>query len=174
VKVIRIISIYLLICNLAIVYGQTGEGKINVIRERFQIINQYESYETKKLINEQFLKQMTDGGGELTGYFKDGEISKIVERVGISFCIRIFEYYFWDGKLIFVYELEIDPLYNDSTGTLDWNNQKIVFEGRYYFDNDKLIESKIIGQKRLPDDIRLNKEKIFLAEAIRNRDLLLQ
>ena len=104
--------IFLLTINLSVAFGQTKEDKIIDIREKFQIINQDSSYKTRKIINEQLLKQMTDGGVELTGYLKDGKIYKIIERVEISYCMRTFEYYFWDRQLIFIYEQELDPLLN--------------------------------------------------------------
>ena len=127
---------------------------------------------TKTLTNEQFLGHMTEGGGELTGYFKTGQIKKIVERIGLSYCVRTFEYYFWDGQLIFVYAKEEDFPYIDSTGTLDYTKLELAFEGRYYFDNGKIIETKMTGQKRVADDKETDIEKELLATAKQNVDSL--
>ena len=73
------ILIFFLTISLSVAFGQAKEDKIIDIREKFQIINQDSLYKTKKLINEQFLEKMTDGGGELTGYLKEGKICKIIE-----------------------------------------------------------------------------------------------
>ena len=153
-------------------FGQTKEEKIKSVREKFQIINSDTTYQTKTLTNEQFLEQMTDGGGELTGYFKNGQIKKIIELVGVSYCVRTFEYYFWDGELIFVYEKEEDFPYIDSIGALDFSKLELAFEGRYYFDSGVIIEVKTTGQKRIPDDDGIDTGKKFLATAKENIQLL--
>ena len=166
------ILIFFLTISLSVAFGQVKEDKIIDIRKKFQIINQDSSYKTKNLINEQFLEQMTDGGGELTGYLKDGKICKIIERIGISYCVRTFEYYFWDRQLIFVYEQELDPLFNNSTATFDWTRTSLAFEGHYYFDKGKLIETVMTGKKRIADDLDIDKEKKFTTEANRICNLL--
>jgi len=158
--------------NLVHAFGQTKEEKINDIREKFQKINQDTVYIVKTLNNEQFLDKMTDGGGSLIGYYKGEKIYKIIERVGVSYCVRTFEYYFWEDQLIFVYESELDPLYNESKASFDWGNVNIVFEGRYYFDKGKLIEIKVVGKKRIVDDQEENKERILSTDAKRNIALL--
>jgi hypothetical protein len=165
------ILVLILTINLSTAFGQTKDEKIKSIREKFQKINQDTSYRTKTLENEEFLDHMTDGGGDLTGYLKDKKIFKIFERVGVSYCVRTFEYYFWDEKLIFIYEKELDFKMNDSTG-FDYEKQTLAFEGRYYFDNGKLIETKTTGAKAIEYDKDENKEKILLADAKRNADLL--
>jgi len=147
-----IVSLLLTLGILTTSLGQTKNDKVRNIRDKFRTINSEAGYLTKMLTNEQFLEHMTDGGGHLTGYFKNGQIKKIIEWIGLSYCVRTFEYYFWDGQLIFVYEKEEDFPYIEATGSLDHTKLELAFEGRYYFDNGKLIETKVTGKKRIPDD----------------------
>ena len=167
-----VISALLVVGLLTTVFGQTEDSKIRQIRDKFRIINTETGYQTKTLTNEQFLENMTDNGGELTGYFKKGQIMKITERVGISYCIRTFDYYFWSGELIFVYEKEEDFPYVDSTASFDYTTLELAFEGRYYFDKGKLIDTKLTGKKRIPDDREIDFEQELLVEAKHNIRLL--
>lgn len=167
-----IISVILLLAILTIVQGQTKDGTTKDIGEKFHRINSDSGYLIKTLENEQFLEHVTDGGGTLTGYFKNGQIKKITERIGLSSCIKTFEFYFWDGELIFVYEKEEDFPYIEAKGLLDYTKLKLVFEGRYYFNNGKLIETKIKGKKRIVDDTGTDMAKELLLIAKQNIDAL--
>jgi hypothetical protein len=120
---------------------------------------------------------MTDGGGQLTGYFKGEDIYKIHEQVGLSYCILTTEYYYWDKQLIFVFEKEDDFIYVDSLATLDYSKTKTSFEGRYYFNNGQLISTKTKGQKRINDNIRFdsqNKSGQLITSGQKNIDLLIK
>lgn len=167
-----IVSVMLLLAILTTAQGQTKDATVRDIGEKFRRINSDSGYLIKTLENEQFLEHMTDGGGILTGYFKNGQIKKITERVGLSYCIKTFEFYFWDGQLIFVYEKEEDFPYIEATGSLDLTKLELAFEGRYYFDNGKLIETKMKGKKRIADDIGTDIAKELLAIAKQNMDAL--
>ena len=48
------------------------------VQEEVQLIDNEKDYQIKTLNNEQFLDHMTDGGGQLVGYFKNEKISKII------------------------------------------------------------------------------------------------
>ena len=50
------------------------------------------NFTIKTLENEEFMDHATDGGGSLTGYFKSGELRKIVSWVGLSSCYTINTY----------------------------------------------------------------------------------
>jgi hypothetical protein len=142
-----IVIILTVLFSSSFLFGQT-HARVNSVRQWVEKINNDTLYTVKKLENEQWMEQMTDGGGELTGYFKDGQLVKIVEWVGLSSCISIYEYYFHNNSLIFVYGEEKDFKYNDSTATFDANKQTVAMECRYYFDNDKLIRAQFIGSPR--------------------------
>jgi len=119
--------------------AQSTEDKVKNIREIFNRINATKQLSTKKLENEEYLDHMTDGGGELTGYYKDDTLYKIIDWVGISSGVIKDEYYFSEGKLVFVYEAQDRFVYNDSLKERDYSKQRTVFEGRYYFYNSRLI-----------------------------------
>jgi len=154
-----------------LLFGQSDE-RIKVIRKLVEQINTDSVYHTKKLDNEYFVtikNEAADGGQELTGYYKNGEIKKIIYSVGISVCMRTFQYYFANNQLIFVFEKEEDnPEVKDSSGQFigfDYSKPEPAFEGRYYFDKGKLIEIKVKGKKRMSNDANGNKEKVFIDDS---------
>ena len=85
-------------------FAQTKNEQIKLIRKKFEIVNRDTTLRKVNLENEEFLTNMTDGGGELTGFYKNKEIKKIYEWIGLSNGISIKEFYFESGQLIFVYE----------------------------------------------------------------------
>jgi hypothetical protein len=158
----------------ASVTGQNVNEKIRLIKSRFTSINQTSDYQVVSLSHEDFLENMTDGGGQLQGYFRKDEIQKIFESVGLSYCMQTKEYYFWDNKLIFVYEKEVS-FKMDSLGTLDHSKVGPVFEGRYYFSDDKLISTQTKGRKLMDDSVALDSQtkEVQLLERARERIKLL-
>ena len=144
------------------------------IQEEVQLIDNEKDYQIKTLNNEQFLGHMTDGGGQLIGYFKNGKISKIIERLGLSYGVKTYEYYFLNEKLILVSEKEEDFPDTNNTGTLDYTKVELAFEGHYYFNEEKLITAEITGKKRFPEDAGINLELLFLKRAKENIGLLLK
>jgi hypothetical protein len=131
-------------------FGQTND-RVGSIRKTVDQINTDTAYKKKILVNEQWMEQMTDEGGALTGYFKNGQLLKIIEYVGLSSCTSIYEYYLQDTTLIFVYGQEKVFKYNESLNTFDPNIQTVAMECRFYFDKGKLIKSKVSGQPRCSD-----------------------
>ncbi len=132
--------------------GQTKADKLLTIRKTFQKINNDTSLRTRTIDDaEEFLGHATDGGGQLVGYFHKDSICKIFATVGLSYGSITDEYYFNNERLIFVYETEKDFPEADSLGGLDYNKLDLVFEGRYYFDNDKLIDKITKGKRRFAD-----------------------
>jgi hypothetical protein len=131
----------------AITVAQTDSSKIQTIRKNVEKINKDTSYIVKTFDNEQFLNlnQMPDGGGDLRGYFKNGQLVKIIERIGFSSCVNTTEYYVQDDKLIFVYIQGREFLYVDSLATFDGSKQNVTMECRYYFQNGKLLKSILNG-----------------------------
>ena len=92
---------------------------------------------------------MTDGGGELTGFYENKEIKKIYEWIGLSNGISIKEFYFDKGQLIFVYEKFNSFVFDDKKDEFDLTKIKTIFEGRYYFNNEKLFSKSTKGNKAL-------------------------
>ncbi|WP_018343677.1 hypothetical protein [Cytophaga aurantiaca] len=136
---------YVLYCSGT--FAQT-DNVVNSIRKAVEQINADKSLTTKTLDNEQFLEQTTDRGGQLTGYFKNGILVKIVERIGLSSCVDINEYYIQDNKLIFVYAQGKEFKYIDSSATFNSSFQTVTMECRFYFQEDKLLKSVLSGSTR--------------------------
>ena len=144
--------------------GQSKTDKLIDIRKTFQKINNDTSLKKKTIDDaEKFLGHATDGGGELIGYFHKDSLCKIFATVGLSYGSISDEYYFRNGKLIFVYEVEKDFPETDSLGGLDFNKLDLVFEGRYYFDNDKMIDKITKGKRRFED--RQDNAALFITDA---------
>lgn len=145
---------------------------INDIQKKVRLIDIENNYQIKTLKNEQFLGQMTDGGGELIGYFKDGEIKKIKEILGLSYGVKTYEYYFSNEQLILVYEKDENFPYDDKIQSLDQTKLKLAFEGHYYFKNEKLINKQTTGIKRFSEGDNINMEEFFLKVVKENINLL--
>src|ERR1043166_6447826 len=119
------------------------------------------------------MPQMTDGGGELIGYFNKDEIQKITKSIVLSYGIETFDYYFLKRNLLFIYETFYGFVTNDSLGTVDESKTELNFIGRYYFKNQKLVDSETTGHNRFDqDDIDI--EKILLKETEENLLMLTQ
>lgn len=146
------------------VTAQDNKTTIAEIKKEFRIINNDNRLKTIVLNNEEFLDHMPDGGGRLTGFYKKGELKKIVLWVGLSFGTETKEYYFKDDKLIFIYQQLNSFLYDEKNQRLLYDKTKRSFEGRYYFDNGKLINIIIKGHNKFEDD-RVDPEQSLLKEA---------
>jgi hypothetical protein len=146
-------------------HAQNKDSIIKSIRQTFQQINNDKTLNAVELENEDFMDEMTDGGGSLKGYFKGDTICKIHLWIGLSFGVRQFDYYFDHGKLCFVYESEEDFPYDEKKGTL--NPEKLVpaFEGRYYIHSGKLIEVKAKGRQRAKNEDESASLKQFNTDA---------
>lgn len=160
-----------------IVTPKTSQDEANIIagiQKKVQSINTEEDYQTKTLNNEWFLAHdiVRDNGVQLDGYFKDGQISKISERIGLSHIVTHFDYYFWDNQLILVNEKEEFFPYDDNTGTMDYTKLELGFEGYYYFNEEKLIKTEITGEKRYPEKANTNLGLMLLSIAKKNIELL--
>ena len=126
-------------------YGQGKADKSSIlaqIRQAFQQINAYKNYKVVTIDDaEEFLGQGTDNGGSLKGYYKADSLKKIVEWVGLSNRVVQNEFYFNNGKLVFVYSTDSRCKANNKTGEIDCSKFDKVFKGRYYFSNGKLIDT---------------------------------
>lgn len=152
-------------------FGQKDE-EIKAIRRTVTSIDSDTNYTIKKLDNDYFVHETNeaiDGGQELTGYYKNGQIRKIMYGVGLSYGTNKFEYYFLNNELIFVFEKQFTYLpLRDSSGNItgfDYTKLKSVFEGRYYFNQAKLIQVRKKGRESFALYENGNKEKEFLANS---------
>lgn len=114
---------------------------------------------------------MTDGGGKLAGYYKNDQIEKITREIVLSYGIETFDYYFTAGRLIFVYETLKGYSYDEDLGKFDYTKTEINFVGRYYFRDNKLIDSETTGHSRFEDD-SIDIETTLIKEMKDNLDQL--
>lgn len=164
-----------LILFLSLKDRNSNIAQIQNIQKNVELIDSEKNYEVKTLNNEQIQgNQMTDGGAQLTGYFKQGKIVKIKEKLSLSYGVKNYEYYFSDGKLIFVYEKDENFPDPENSGTLDYSKTETAFEGYYYFENGKLISKKTIGTKRFSENDIIDIEESFLKVSQENLLLLTQ
>lgn len=123
---------------------QKDTEAIEEIREHFKWINEQDDFVVSELNSEDFLDHTPDGGALLQGFYKNDVLYKIVEVIGVSYANLTTEYYFWDNKLIFVYDTEkhFKEIF-DSSGNfieLDFTTTELKYESRRYFENENEIK----------------------------------
>jgi hypothetical protein len=170
----RTLFTFALLLFSLLTFAQTNNDKINKIRKTVEQINKDSGYTIKKLENEEFLEQMTDNGGQLSAYFKKGQLVKIIEWIGLSSCVDITEYYLQDNQLIFTYTKGSEWPYIDSLQTFDENKLNKTMECRFYFDNNKLIKSILNGATRCGGEPTAGQAKDYLDECSRYKKLLIK
>ncbi len=127
--------------------AQTNAEKINDIKKICAEINKEKGLKTVSLSDEQFVDHACDNGCTLTASFRKDTIKKMWDWIGLSYGIIERTFYFKHRRLVFVNETE-RHFVRDSTGAPLYNKTPmIVFEGRFYFENGKLIGSSIKGEK---------------------------
>jgi|SRR5208337_4370465 len=142
------------------------------IRDIVAAADAQKSYQVKTLDNDYFVShnEVTDGGQELTGYFKNGHIQKIAYSVGLSLGLQKYLYYFDGGELVYVYEEEDDyPATNEG---LDYEKTEPAFSGEYFFLNGKLLRTDSKGQGRYLNASTTNAGDGLMASATRYMALL--
>jgi hypothetical protein len=164
-------SVFLLFC-FSLVAAQDQQLVIRQIRKECNAINTDKVMKKVVLNNEDFLDQMPDGGGRLTGFYQKGIVKKIVCWIGLSFGTETAEYYFKNNKLIFVYEQFNTFVFDKKTQQLRYDATAKTFEGRYYFDGDHLMAKDIKG-KKMGEAENVNDEKRLQTKASGFRQLLL-
>lgn len=169
---VRSVFILTFLLSSLITYSQGTNTNIDNIRQVVEQINKDSGYSKMVLNNEEFMEEPTDGGGELTGYFKNGHLVKIVEWIGLSSCISITEYYVQSRKLIFAYTQEKDFAYNANVNTFDSQKQVVTMECRFYFENDKLIKNILNGESRCGGKPSKEWAKNYLDDCARYQKLL--
>jgi hypothetical protein len=148
-------SILILLFSFALPIFSTGQSVpniINTIKKEIRIIDIDSSKQKVTLENEEFMKDMPDGGGMMTGYFKNEQVRKIYMWVGLSYGTEINEFYFMNNQLMFVYEqFHAFPLVK-SSGEFDYTRTEITFDGRYYFYHNKIISKVTKGHRHFEEN----------------------
>ncbi len=148
-----IVSVFInfIICSTS--FSQNKDDIINDIRERIEDIHLDTSLKNVTLQNGEFLENMTDGGGELTGFYKGNRIYRIYQSVGISHGVYLTEFYYRKNRLIFIRDKFSSFVFKDSSGTLDYTKSTTTFSGNYYFSDQRIIYRAITGHNRLEGGI---------------------
>jgi hypothetical protein len=160
----RFLSLILPLLFPLFVFTQSKSDIISNIRKEFKNINGTNDFEVIILENEDFLDNATDGGGKLTGYYKNNSLKKVVVSVGLSHGIETLEFYFQNSSLIFVYEKFEGFVFDEKKSSFDYTKTIKSFEGRYYFNKKKLVDYITTGHNRFEDD-SLDPENVLLKEA---------
>ncbi|WP_343746641.1 hypothetical protein [Chitinophaga sp.] len=160
----------LLACILLTAMTVAAQNKAS-IREAVGQINRDSTLKQVSLMNEDWMKEMSDGGGSLTGYYKNKLLVKAVRWIGYSSGVEVVEFYFKNNELIFVYEQSDVFYYDEKKGALRTDSLERNFEGRYYFFRKKMIDNTTLGHNRFEDDT-LDPEKVWPKEAATCRRLL--
>jgi len=168
----RTVSTLTILLFSLLTFAQTNNNKINEIRKAVAQINKDSDYSIRKLENEEFLEHMTDNGGQLTGYFKRGQLVKIIEWIGLSSCVNITEYYLQENKLVFAYTKGSESPYIDSLEAFDHSKLIKTMECRFYFDNDKIIKTILTGATRCGGQPKVDWAKDHLENCLRDKKLL--
>jgi len=126
-------------------FAQDIKIKIDHIRTVFAAINSDASLKKVVIDNDKLSTidpdyKASDGGEELTGYFKDGDLVKLTFSVELSFGIKTLEFYFQNAEVIFAYEKQQNFRKNGKTTESDYSHLTTGFEGRYYLDKNKVIQ----------------------------------
>ena len=122
------------------------------IKQQFSKINADKSLRKVVLENEDFLNPLPDGGGILTGYYKGNELVKIVRWVGISHGNEVAELYFEGSQLIFLYAEFNSFIYDSTADSIRFGETERTFEGRFWFNQGKLIDHVTKGHNSFEDD----------------------
>ncbi|MEO8447125.1 MAG: hypothetical protein ABI528_06495 [bacterium] len=155
------------------ILSQTTPELMDEISEKVEVIGLDATLKTVSLLNDEFLHEMTDGGGELKGYYRDNLIYHINQTVGISYGIYVTEYYYSSNKLIFVNEKFNQFYYDTLTTSLDYTKTETTYDGSYFFNNGKLIHSTSAGYSRFEAD-SIDVAKTLTTESDEAFDLILK
>jgi len=147
-------------------FEQTKAEQIKSIRSECVAINRSTTLKKVTLKDE----NMPGGGGELTGFYQNGKIKKIVRLIGLSTGTDSREYYFKEDHLIFVDHKFNSFVHDKNKNETDFSNTQTTFRGSYYFNNKKLIDFVTSGRRS--ESGKLNSAKALLDEASSNLKLL--
>ena len=130
-----------------LLFGQSGET-IQQIRNTVEQINMDTSYTVKTLNNKEFLGEAPNKSGQLIGYFKGGNLVKVLEKIEQNGCTQNYEYYYHEKLLIFVSGGEHVFAFNDSTQTFDKTKEVPGWGCSYYLFKGSLIKTIKLGHSR--------------------------
>lgn len=122
------------------------------------------------LKNEEFLERMPDGGAVLKGFFKNGELCRVEETIGISYAYITRGYCYEDHEPVLAYERE-EAFQMDSSGDIDHSRTNTSYEGYFHYKEGELDKKNENGDKVIQQKDDNGKSLLDLAEK-RKRILL--
>lgn len=131
-------------------YGQKNDAYIKEVRTKFNKINAAKDFQIVKVDGELYgnlTGVYPDGGGDAVGYVKKNRVYKIVETVYTASGKHVMEYYFWDNRLIFVYQQVQTAAFDTVSTSLDFTKLSTLSESRLYVRNSTLIKRLDSGAK---------------------------
>lgn len=151
-------------------YSQDFSAKLSALEKITEDINaSLPSCKQIKLENNEVFKQITDGGAELIGYFRNHQIQKIELSIGLSHGIREFQFFYENSELIYVKEVLRQYIWDDSKGVFDYSKTERTFRGDYIFKEG--FDLITLGHNRFEDD-ELDPELTLKEESQRYRKKL--
>jgi hypothetical protein len=159
---IRMLLLFFLITNVSV--AQDFEQTYQELAARVNEINRYRDHEIVKLESSD-VADVFDGEAWVTGFYKNGVIQKVTLVIENDVCVEAFNYYFSEGKVIYITDMLDTFLSSHKVKSTRSVN------GKYFFKDNKMFDSEVTGTNRFEDQ-SLNAEVTLLGEAQRNVDLL--
>lgn len=134
-----------------------------------------DDYEVKVLDNSYFLSNGSpsyDGGQELTGFIKNGDVYKMLYSVGLSRGLITYLFYLDKEELVYVYEEEKTFPYIENEGEFNYETAETVYSAGHFFIGGKWMMTKYSGTRRLSDISEKDRAKELLVSAEKFRGLL--
>lgn len=146
-------------------YGQDLIDEYPDIKNEKIKIDNNDSLSKISFENEEFLGQMTDGGGILTGFYDENqEIRKVEILVFKSIGVQEYSFYLRKENPILIIDNFKRFAWNEKTDEFDYTKFDGGLNGTYLFKNKKLIDFISLGHNRFEDD-QIDIEKTFSKES---------
>ena len=152
-KALNRAALCLLVINLfaPLVSGQRAQpdGRVSLIRQRYNNINR--KLGTYRIVKKDGIEIDSESGGKMEAYLAGQQIRKIVFRLNTESSRWQMEYYYWMGKLIFVYHRKAQM--NMETMRREYSEER-----RMYFEDGKLIKLLVDKADVSLTDAKFNEE----------------
>jgi hypothetical protein len=129
------VALCILVINLfaALASGQRAQldGRVSLIRQRYNNINR--KLATYRKVKKNGIEIDSESGGIMEAYLAGKEIKKIAFRLNSESSRWQMEYFYWTGKLIFVYTKKVQM-------NMETMRPESTEEHRLYFEDGKLIK----------------------------------
>lgn len=150
----------LLVCLLTLVMVTltTSAQSVKAIRKYVAVIESNPGSGKIQVHKNDSISETRYNKDTLTGYYNNAIITKMVSKKLGPTNMETFEYYFKDGKLIYIRE---NSLFESD----------LAFMGEYFFHNNKMIDMNTTGHNRFEND-EIDPEKTLLKETNDNTEKL--